>query len=93
MNKSWFSKLARGALVRATVLALVISPTLGLANTPHKTRGTVRHVVHHQPAKPYNFKGSDPRPIGTTMRTASTVRREALASTTCLVPNNLVVFN
>ena len=57
MNKSWFSKLAKGALVRAAVLALVISPTLGLANTPHKTKGAVRHVVRQPASQAVHFQG------------------------------------
>jgi hypothetical protein len=57
MNKSWFSKLTKGAIVRAAVLALVISPTLGLANTPHKTKGTVRHVVRQPASQAVQFQG------------------------------------
>jgi hypothetical protein len=57
MIKSWFSELTKGAIVRAAVLALVISPTLGLANTPHKTKGSERHIVRHPASQAVQFQG------------------------------------
>jgi hypothetical protein len=57
MNNSWFSKLTKGAMIRAVILALAISPTLGLANTPHKTKGTVRHVVRQSASQAVQFHG------------------------------------
>ena len=57
MIKSWFSKLTKGAMVRATVLALVISPTLGFANTPHRTKGIERHVVRQPASQTVRFQG------------------------------------
>jgi hypothetical protein len=57
MIKSWFSRLTKGAIVRGVVLALVISPTLGLANTPHKTKATERHVVRQPASQTVRFQG------------------------------------
>jgi hypothetical protein len=57
MLKSWFSKLTKGTIVQAAALALIISPTLGLANTPHKTKGTERNVVRHPASQAVQFQG------------------------------------
>jgi hypothetical protein len=57
MIKSLFSKLTKGTLVQAAVLALVISPTLALANTPHRAKGTEQHIVRHPARQAVQFQG------------------------------------
>src|SRR5260370_32282268 len=47
----------------AALIALAISPTLGLANTPAKTKGILHHdarqTVHFQGDRPANAQGAD----------------------------------
>jgi hypothetical protein len=56
-DTSWFSKLTKWAMVPAVVLSLNISPALGLANTPHKTKGTIHHVVRQPAGQAVQFQG------------------------------------
>src|SRR5260370_33351271 len=47
----------------AAMIALAISPTLGLANTPAKAKGTMHHharqTVHFQGERPANAQDTD----------------------------------
>lgn len=59
MIKSWLSKLTNPAVVRAAALALVISPTFALANTPDKTKGHERHIGRQPASQAVQFQGKE----------------------------------
>jgi hypothetical protein len=56
MITSWLSKLTNPAVVRAAVLALVLSPAISLANTPAKVKNQ-RHVVLRPASQTVQFHG------------------------------------
>jgi hypothetical protein len=60
MNKSWLSKLTGQAAIPAVVIALAISPAVGLANPPSKAKGTVTHIVRHPARQSVQFQGKTP---------------------------------
>jgi hypothetical protein len=61
MITSWLSKLTNPAVVRAAVLALALSPAIGLANTPAKAKHTQRHVVLQPASQTVQFQGQQSR--------------------------------
>ena len=59
MIKSWLSKLTSPA-VAAAVLALAISPAVGLANTPAKAKRAYRHIEHQPVHQSVQFQRETP---------------------------------
>jgi len=57
MIKSWLTKLTNPVVIRAAVLALVLSPAVSLANAPAKTKGHVRHIVRQPVSQAVQFQG------------------------------------
>jgi hypothetical protein len=57
MITSWLSKLTNPAVVRAAVLALALSPAIGLANTPAKAKNIQRHIALQAASKTVRFQG------------------------------------
>jgi hypothetical protein len=57
MITSWLSKLTKPAVVRAAVLALALSPAIGLANTPAKAKNTQRHIALQPASQTVQFQG------------------------------------
>ncbi len=60
MNKSWLSKLTSKAVIPAAVIALAISPSVGLANPPSKAKGAVTHIVRHPARQAVQFRQKTP---------------------------------
>jgi hypothetical protein len=61
MMTSWLSKLTNPAVVRAAVLALALSPAIGLANTPAKAKNTQRHIALQPTSQTVQFQGQQSR--------------------------------
>jgi hypothetical protein len=60
MIKSWLSKVTSQAVIPAAVIALAISPSVGLANPPSKAKGAVTHIVRHPARQAVQFQGKTP---------------------------------